>query len=441
MKRSFKIHIRSRIKNVEILLKQIITVVFLISNFTSCDIQEQWNFDSSSARRTSISNNYYDLTQNEISLLEGIYKVNYGNDFVGDTLVLKYIKNKIAVFGVKDGFYSIMEVKRDSVDIVFNGEWRFALNKRNGNVFLKTNYNEFLNNIETYKGDVFFSGDYMLEDTLRAIDIHLSKIENLNYEITNNKFHIIAHRGGGRTADHLPYSENSIEMINFSEQIGSTGIEIDVQLTKDNIPVLYHDPDLNIRLIKKGPLIGFIKDYNLNQLKKLVKLIHGEQIPTLEEALDFVIEKTQISLILLDIKNSESFNFVIPIQKKYIDIAREKGKEVEILISIQTNEVYESFKKVEGYTEIPSCCTMEKEKVKALNSSFWNYRWTQGILTQELIEMHSMGKRCTVWTLDVPEFIDLYVSHGKNNPLERFDGILTNYPSIVAYYHYVRHNK
>lgn len=157
--------------------------------------------------------------------------------------------------------------------------------------------------------------------------------------------------------------------------------------------------------------------------------------------MDFVIEKTQISLILLDIKNSESFNFVIPIQKKYIDIAREKGKEVEILISIQTNEVYESFKKVEGYTEIPSCCTMEKEKVKALNSSFWNYRWTQGILTQELIEMHSMGKRCTVWTLDVPEFIDLYVSHGKNNPLERFDGILTNYPSIVAYYHYVRHNK
>ncbi len=441
MKKVYYIQTQTRIKYVEILLKKIIIAVFVLVSTISCDIQEQWNFESSSNRKALIYNDYNNLNQNEIELLEGIYKVNYGNDFVGDTLVLKYLKNKISVFGIKDGFYSILEVKRDSAEIVFDGEWRYALNKRYGNVVVRTNYNEFLTNSETFKGEVVFSGNYLLEDTLRAIDIHLIKIENLRTELTNNNFHILAHRGGGRTADHIPYSENSIEMINFSEHIGSTGIEIDIQLTKDNIPVLYHDSDLNIRLVQKGPLIGYIKDYNFSQLNKLVRLIRGEQIPTLEEALDFVVEKTQMSLILLDIKNSESFDYVIPIQKKYIDIAKEKGKEVEILISIQSNEVYESFKKVEGYTEIPSCCTMEKEKVKSINSTLWNYRWTQGILSQELIEMHSLGKRCTVWTLDVPEFIDLYVSHGKNNPLLRFDGILTNYPNIVAYYHYVRHNK
>jgi glycerophosphoryl diester phosphodiesterase len=230
-------------------------------------------------------------------------------------------------------------------------------------------------------------------------------------------------------------------MIGFSEYLGSNSIEIDVQLTKDNIPVLYHDEDLNIRLVQKGPLNGYIKDYSLNQLKSFVKLIHGEQIPTLEEALDFIINCTGISLILLDIKNGESFEFVIPIQSRYSEIASEKGRDLQILVSIQKEEVYSSFQALEDHKNIPACCTMEIGKVKEINAFLWNYRWTQGILEQELIDIHSFGRKCMVWTLDVPEFIDLYVSHGNNDPMKRFDGILTNYPTILSYYHYVRHNK
>jgi hypothetical protein len=46
--------------------------------------------------------------------------------------------------------------------------------------------------------------------------------------------------------------------------------------------------------------------------------------------------------------------------------------------------------------------------------------------------MQAEGRRVFVWTLDVPAYVQEYIANG------RFDGILSNYPSIVAYYHYVR---
>ena len=46
--------------------------------------------------------------------------------------------------------------------------------------------------------------------------------------------------------------------------------------------------------------------------------------------------------------------------------------------------------------------------------------------------VHAAGRRAFVWTLDVPASIYDFMNNGK------FDGILTNYPSVTAYYHYVR---
>jgi glycerophosphoryl diester phosphodiesterase len=424
---------------------KISSVVLLACLFSgvifSCDIQDQWSFESSLPSERMVHDNSFAFTEDEKNNLEGIYKVVSGNEFIGDTLVFKVIRNKLSVFASKDGFYSILGVKRDSLNLIFEGEWRYALNEKKGKVEMKSNYNRLMGEEHKLRSNIDFYGKYELDNISEDFDFQLIKIEDFTDNLKNDNFLITAHRGGGRTADKLAYSENSIEMIGFSEYLGSNSIEIDVQLTKDNIPVLYHDKDLNIRLVQKGPLNGYIRDYNINELKSFVKLIHGEQIPTLEEALGFVINYTGINLVLLDIKNGESIDYVVPVQTKYSEIASKKGRDLQILVSIQSEEVYSSFKALNEYKNIPACCTMEISKVNEINAFLWNYRWTQGILEQELIDIHSLGRKCMVWTLDVPEFIDLYVSHGNNDPMKRFDGILTNYPTILSYYHYVRHNK
>ncbi|HRE03321.1 MAG TPA: glycerophosphodiester phosphodiesterase, partial [Ilumatobacteraceae bacterium] len=76
-----------------------------------------------------------------------------------------------------------------------------------------------------------------------------------------------AHRGGKA---HAP--ENTIEAFTLGLQMGATGIESDVWLTSDGVPVLDHDGEVRIRLAKKR-----IPDLRRDQLPTY--------IPTLEEML------------------------------------------------------------------------------------------------------------------------------------------------------------
>jgi hypothetical protein len=50
---------------------------------------------------------------------------------------------------------------------------------------------------------------------------------------------------------------------------------------------------------------------------------------------------------------------------------------------------------------------------------------------EEVQRMQAEGRRAFAWTMDIPENILRYMRQG------RFNGILSNYPSLVAYYYYV----
>ncbi|TQS74484.1 glycerophosphodiester phosphodiesterase [Ornithinibacillus gellani] len=71
---------------------------------------------------------------------------------------------------------------------------------------------------------------------------------------------IIAHRGASK---HAP--ENTMPAFELAYQAGAEGIETDVQLTKDCIPVIIHDEQL--RRTTNGK--GLIKDYTISELKQL----------------------------------------------------------------------------------------------------------------------------------------------------------------------------
>ena len=46
--------------------------------------------------------------------------------------------------------------------------------------------------------------------------------------------------------------------------------------------------------------------------------------------------------------------------------------------------------------------------------------------------MHAEGRKVLSWTLDHAGYIQEFIRYGN------FDGLLTNYPSLVAYYYYVQ---
>lgn len=71
--------------------------------------------------------------------------------------------------------------------------------------------------------------------------------------------HLIAHRGWQRR-----YPENTLPAIQGALDAGARCVEIDVQLSADGVPVLFHDRTLN-RLCRQG---GPIHHYTLAQLRQ-----------------------------------------------------------------------------------------------------------------------------------------------------------------------------
>ena len=378
------------------------------------------------------------LTNNTKTKLEGIYKVIKGNEFFGDTLILKWNnKNNLSIFGGSNGLYAVTKgVKKDS-SIYIYGYWRFALNSETGGINLQLNPSEGSNAIlsenQARTSNLRIMGKFGSGNNPATETLEIIYVRPFSEKVLKDNFRILAHRSGGRTSDLLAISENSLEMIGFTENFGSTGIEIDVRLTKDGIPVLYHDEDINIRLTKKSPLNGPLVNYTYDEISKFIRLVNGEKIPKLEDALMKVVDSTNLKVVWLDMKSvNNAMAKVIPIQQKMLERAKQKNRQLAIYIGIPEIEVLDFFKTYPNYQNVKSLCELSVEDVNNINAQVWAPRWTLGLLTPEVNATHAQNRQVFCWTLDNELFIKKYIDEGD------FDGILTNYPTIVSYHHYIR---
>jgi glycerophosphoryl diester phosphodiesterase len=116
----------------------------------------------------------------------------------------------------------------------------------------------------------------------------------------NNVTLIFAHRGASRRCP-----ENTMIAFKTAHQLGAHGIELDVQLSKDGIPVVIHD--YYLKRTTNGS--GYIKDKTLSELKKLdagswfSKKYKNERIPSLEEVFEWITFNSL--LVNVELKNQD----------------------------------------------------------------------------------------------------------------------------------------
>ena len=100
------------------------------------------------------------------------------------------------------------------------------------------------------------------------------------------------------------YPENTILAFSKAVEAGAHGIEFDVHLSSDGIPVIIHDETLE----RTCGISGFVKDRPFKELRRLNAAaqfekaagVHlSEKIPSLEEYCDFIRHKNIISNIEL----------------------------------------------------------------------------------------------------------------------------------------------
>ncbi|PNV63181.1 glycerophosphodiester phosphodiesterase [Clostridium sp. chh4-2] len=118
---------------------------------------------------------------------------------------------------------------------------------------------------------------------------------------------------GGHRGCSCEYPENSIAAMAEGRRQGADYLEIDIQLTKDRVPVVFHD----VRLETKTDLSGYVHDFDLQELKD-----HVPGLCTLKEAMEwgclrdayFALELKSVPIDMHEI-NKELIDLMLPVIK------------------------------------------------------------------------------------------------------------------------------
>ena len=224
---------------------------------------------------------------------------------------------------------------------------------------------------------------------------------------------VIAHRGASQLAP-----ENTVAAIQKAREVKADGIEVDVRLTRDGVPVLFHDETLERLFGNRMPLSGC-------SMADLSYIAQGPQeIPTLEEAMEAA---KNFAVINLELKNNSRWNgrlvkAVSPIVKRYppdtllissfnpMALARARRQ----LPKIRRGLIVGS-----GRMGIKSLLVWKK--VLGLYSVHLN---RQLAIPKWIDPLKAQGLRIFIWTVDDPDDMKTLVKVG-------VDGVITNVPDVI----------
>ncbi|MCY6483418.1 glycerophosphodiester phosphodiesterase [Clostridium aestuarii] len=228
-----------------------------------------------------------------------------------------------------------------------------------------------------------------------------------------------AHRGASAY-----YPENTMIAFEKSIELGATGIETDVQMTKDGVLILIHDETINRTTNDKG----FVKDFTYEELRNLdagswfSDEFKGIKIPPLKELMDFLQDKKNIKLNI-ELKN----NIIIydKIEEKVIKMIYEYGMQDRIILSSFNHYTLRQCKKISKKIKIGLLYTAglyQPEKYARRLGAEALHPYFYAVNSHHIIKrIKKSGIMLNPYTIDeekdMKRFIDLNV-----------DGIITNYP-------------
>lgn len=157
---------------------------------------------------------------------------------------------------------------------------------------------------------------------------------------------IWAHRGCSQQ-----YPENTLLAFEKAAAVPNlTGIELDIQLTKDDEMVVIHDE----RVDRTTEGVGYVRDYTLAEIKRLhiyADNSPSQQIPTITEVFDLLESRLKNGLKLnIELKNS---NYPYEgMEEKIVDMVHRRGLQDTVLYSSFYARSLEILKKIDEKAEL-----------------------------------------------------------------------------------------
>ncbi len=231
---------------------------------------------------------------------------------------------------------------------------------------------------------------------------------------------VYAHRGASGYAP-----ENTMAAFKMAVELVSSGIECDVQMTRDGRLVICHDETLDRTTNGKG----YIKDLNYDEIRELDsgswfdKKFRNERVPQLSELLKLV----KATGLLLNIEIKSGIVQYPGIEEKVMSEVAAFGLEAKVIVSSFNHYSIKACKDIN-----PSV----KTGALYMEGLFepWNYMKSLGcecahpfymaLVPAISKELKARGHIINVFTVNDPKISSELVEMG-------VDGIITNYPDRI----------
>lgn len=229
---------------------------------------------------------------------------------------------------------------------------------------------------------------------------------------------IFAHRGASKCAP-----ENTLPAFQTAIDVGADGVELDVRLSADHVPVVIH----NVEVDHTTNGSGSVYDLSVEEIKRLDAGSWFDQayknvvIPTLEEVLDAIGNKI---LINIELKASRKENMLV---EKVCELIEKMDVSRSVWFSCFNHRYLRKARKIlptipNGYLfAVRTLLQRIHEKSTPIEAVHPYFR----IVTQRYVEhLHQRNKRVAVWTVDD---VDTALKLKEIN----VDAIITNDPGAL----------
>jgi|SaaInlStandDraft_5_1057022.scaffolds.fasta_scaffold00932_16 glycerophosphoryl diester phosphodiesterase len=231
--------------------------------------------------------------------------------------------------------------------------------------------------------------------------------------IVNNKIVKIAHRGASGTVE-----ENSAQAFLEAIRLGVDMIELDVTCCKSGELIVIHDDTVD----RTTTGTGSVGDLTLDEIKQL-RLRDGQEILTLEEALDVINYQCKLN-IELKVKCDDVSQTVIDIIKEYV---KHHGWHYDdFLISTFNHHKLLPFKdQLPAVKRAPLLHSIPITYAEfGVPVGAYSVNVSVDDITQEFIDdAHRRGFKLYAWVVNTRKEMEEFIALG-------VDGIFTDYPEL-----------
>jgi len=373
------------------------------------------------------------LTRDQLFFFEGMFDTTSASDVFGSQMAVRSAPGTISLLtDLNAAFAPLQAACLPDRTVVLEGYWQYPTHADAGLVRLFVDppaVAEALcaGQVPAATTDLKLIGVYGRDNDFPAIPFALGW--NHALKPFRGTFFTVAHHGACEITDHCGTSPNTLESVRLAERIGSNAAELDVRVTRDQIPIFFHDPGLSGSLVRGTFCHGKVAEVSLAELRGSCAAQYGEVIPTVQEMLDMMVSQTELEGVYLDMKVPEAVlpsariasKIVTDLKARNTNADPSDDRKFSPVVGIPTEDVLNAWRAAkstlmqEGLDLPPCLIEYDPDLVIAEDCLAWGPTWTEGPRVADVQRVRAAGAGTIFWTINQTDFINQFLTDAQPN--------------------------